>query len=227
MTKSSTTLDVIRILVVDDHPAMREGLGIWISRQPDMEMVGEAADANTAMKLIEATRPDVVVVDLSLKESDGVDLIRRIVALDLSIHILVCSMHPEIPYAMRTLKLGARGYIGKQCGGEEITDAIRKVAQGDYFTSKAVSEQLLKEVLKPRKADNGSGLQVSILSDRELQVFEHIGRGLTMREITDRLHLSSNTIETYRQRIKMKLNIHSNADLSSKAVQWVLENQGH
>lgn len=216
-------IDSIRVLVVDDHPAMREGLGLWIDRQKDMHLVGEAGDVTTAMNLIFKTEPTVVVVDLSLQESDGMDLIRRILAHDNTANVLVCSMHPEIPYAKRSMKLGAKGFIGKSSTSDEIISAIRTVAQGRRYTSQSLQDRLINDMFVPGKPKNSHWNDVEDLSERELQVFEHLGRGLTIIEIAQRLNLSSHTVETYRQRIRNKLNFRTISELASKAAQWVVE----
>ena len=226
MTKLQTpTTDSIRVLVVDDHPAVREGLGMWIHRQNDMQLVGEAGDVTSAMNLVFKTDPNVVVVDLSLKDSDGMDLIRRIMAHDSGAKVLVCSMHPEIPYAKRSMKLGAKGFIGKSCGGDEIIGAIRAVAHGERFTSKSLRDRLVNDMFSPGKAKSNHWNDIEDLSDRELQVFEHIGRGLTIIEISQRLTLSTHTVETYRQRIRKKLNFRTISELASRATQWVMEHE--
>jgi DNA-binding NarL/FixJ family response regulator len=218
--------DPIRVILVDDHQAILEGMTTWINRQPDMQMIGSVSDANLAMKLIEKEAPQVAIVDLSLRDSDGIDLIKRILLRSPEINVLVCSMYPEIPYAQRALNSGAKGYISKDCSSEEIIEAIRTIADGKYHTSKAVSEWLLKAQFGRKKmgASPNRGTYED-LSDRELQVFEHIGKGLTTIEIASRLHLSSHTVETYRQRMKAKLGIKHNSELGFKATQWVLEKQ--
>ena len=226
MIEPSISQDLIRVILVDDHPAILEGLTTWISRQPDMTMVGSSSDANQAMNLIEDEAPQVAIVDLSLRDSDGMDLIRRILARSPEINVLVCSMYPEIPYAQRAFNSGAKGYISKDCTSEEITEAIRTISKGNYHTSKAVSDWLIKAQFGRKKiADPQKNGCYDELSDRELQVFEHIGKGLTTVEIASRLHLSGHTVETYRQRMKAKLGIKHNSELSSKATQWVFEKQ--
>lgn len=216
----------IRVILVDDHQAILEGLTTWINRQPDMQMIGSASEAQLAMKLIENGHPQVVIVDLSLRDSDGIDLIKRILLRSPEINVLVCSMYPEIPYAQRALNSGAKGYISKDCSSEEIIEAIRTIAQGKYHTSKDVSEWLLKAQFGRKTVRTGQNRDLyEELSDREIQVFEHIGKGLTTIEIASRLHLSSHTVETYRLRMKAKLGIKHNAELGSKATEWVLDKQ--
>lgn len=226
MIETGVCQEMIRVILVDDHPAILEGLTSWINRQPDMQMIGLSSEANQAMNLIAKEAPHVVVVDLSLRDSDGMDLIKRILAQSIEMNVLVCSMYPEIPYAQRALSTGAKGYISKECTSEEIIEAIRKVSQGDYHTSKAVSDALFKSQFGRKKnRDPKNHGCYEELSDREIQVFEHIGKGLTTVEIASRLHLSSHTVETYRLRMKAKLGIKHNSELGSKATQWVLEKQ--
>lgn len=226
MIETIVCQETIRVILVDDHPAILEGLTTWINRQPDMQMVGSSSEANLAINLIENGAPQVVIVDLSLRDSDGMDLIKRILARSPDMNVLVCSMYPEIPYAQRALNSGAKGYVSKDCTSEEIIEAIRTIAKGKYHTSKAVSDWLLKAQFGRKKmAEPQNKGCYEELSDRELQVFEHIGKGLTTIEIASRLHLSSHTVETYRQRMKAKLGIKHNSELGSKATQWVLEKQ--
>lgn len=214
----------IKVMIVDDHPAVIEGLSMWISRQADMEFCCSAMDAINALAKIRSNRPDVVVLDLSLKESDGIDLLKQIVAKDDRIQVLVCSMHPEIPFAERTLNNGARGFISKQSESSQIIEAIRTVAQGEFYTSKLVSDRLMSKVFGKSKPPK-SVISLENLSDRELQVFQHLGEGMTTAEISVRMHLSSHTIETYRQRMKAKMGIKSNSELACKATKWLLEMQ--
>lgn len=222
MSSCSVINETIKVMIVDDHPAMREGLGMWIDRQPDMQVCCDAGDAITAMNLIGNRRPDVVVLDLSLKDSDGIDLLKQIVARDPDIRVLVCSMHAEVPYAERTLNNGAKGFIGKQCETTQIIEAIRTVAKGEFYTSKYVADRLMSKVFGRSKTTR-TETSIENLSDRELQVFQHIGEGLTTAEISERLHLSTHTIETYRQRMKAKLGIKTNSQLACKATKWLME----
>ena len=224
MIETSQCQDSIRVVLVDDHPAILEGLTTWINRQSDMQIVGASSEANLAMSLIDSEVPQVVIVDLSLRDSDGIDLIKRILARNPEMNILVCSMYPEIPYARRALNSGAKGYVSKDCTSEEIVEAVRSIAKGNYHTSKVVSESLLKSQFgRKRMSQIKNKGCYEELSDREIQVFEHIGKGLTTMEIASRLHLSSHTVETYRQRIKAELGIKHNSELGSKATQWVLD----
>lgn len=210
-----------RVLIVDDHPAVREGLGVWIARQPDLELCGEAAEVAQALALFDEASPDVVVVDLSLKGGDGIDLIKRIRARDDHARILVWSMYPETLYAERALRAGALGYINKQEPTGRIVEAIRCVLAGKMYLSRPLSERLLRAAVG--RGEGPTGAPDESLSDRELEVLRLIGRGRTTAEVADELHLSIHTIETYRRRIKAKLGLRTAAELSSAATRWVLE----
>lgn len=210
-----------RVLIVDDHPAVREALIQRIALQPDLEVCGEAADVAEALRLVDSTRPDVAVIDISLKTGSGIDLIKRIKTKRDSLKMLVWSMFPESLYAERALRAGALGYLDKEYATDEIVTAIRRVRDGQMCVSSETANRLMLRV--SGHASLASGSPVEALSDRELQVFESIGRGLGTREIAERLHLSVHTIETHRQRIKSKLAIHTTTELARAAAQWVLE----
>lgn len=209
-----------RIFIVDDHPIVRDGLSELISQEPDLVVCGEAGDVPEAMRKIKESHPDVVVVDLSLRSGHGIDLIEQIKAHDGRIKMLVASVHGEELYAERALRAGADGYVNKQESTRTILEAIRQVMRGEVYLSPEMAKRLLHAVLggEPRCDD-----PVATLSNRELEVFELIGDGLTTRQIAERLHLSPKTIETHRDKIKAKLNLASGNELTRRAVQWVLE----
>jgi DNA-binding NarL/FixJ family response regulator len=213
---------MVRILIVDDHPIVREGLVARISRQPDMVVCGEAEDVHGALDLINSTRPDLVIVDLSLKSSQGLDLIKRISSSSASTKMLVSSMYDEALYAERTLRAGALGYVNKQEMSEKIIDAIRSVLDGKIYLSQRMTERLLQRAVgsAPQLAPS----PIESLSDRELEVFKLIGKGRTTRQIAAELHLSVKTVETHRENIKGKLNVPNSVELGREAVQWVMEN---
>ena len=210
-----------RVLIVDDHPIVREGLRALISRQSDLEVCGEAEGASEAMEVVKSTNPDVAVIDISLKEGDGLELIRQIKQSHGSVRILVSSMHDESLYARRSLRAGALGYVSKENAARQIIDAIHRVLTGRIYLSERTSELLLSQFLG--QEDEFGHHSVESLSDRELEVFRSIGQGLTTREIATRLNLSVKTVETYRQRIREKLAIRNGAELARRASQWVLE----
>lgn len=212
-----------RVLIVDDHPAVREALASRIGRQPDLEVCGEAADLGDALRLVGGERPDVAVVDISLKSGSGIDLIKRIVSRDDHVRILVCSMHSESLYARRALQAGALGYINKDQATDKIVEAIRHVLAGKIWLSEAMAERVLQRVVGAGRNDAARS-PMDALADRELDVFRLIGEGLRTADIAQRLHLSVKTIETYRDRIRQKLTLSNGTELAHCATQWVLEN---
>ncbi len=208
-----------QIYIVEDHPVMREGYGALEDREMDLEICGEAGSAETARKEIPEIQPDLAIVDLSLKGDSGLELIKDLQTLCPDLPILVVSMHDEALYAERALRAGAKGYVSKNEASRKVVEAIRRILSGRMYFSEDVSENLLKRYLvndadEPRSA-------VQSLSDRELQVFECMGRGLTTREIAQELNLSPKTIDTYRSRVKEKLSVESNAELRRRSVVWV------
>lgn len=211
-----------RILIVDDHPAVREGLAVRISRQPGWEVCGEAADGAEALAQMDACHPDVVIVDVRLKTGDGLDLVKRIKARDESVRVLVWSMYPDSLYARRALRAGAIGYINKENTTGRIIEAIRAVAEGNVYLSHEAAHRVLHGALDGRPGSPAGSL-VGPLSDRELEVFKAIGGGLSVSQIAERLHLSVHTVETHRQRIKQKLNLASAAELTRTATRWILD----
>ncbi len=211
-----------RILIVDDHPMVREGLAMHIATQGDMEVCGEADSTAGALNLLESTRPDLIVVDISLKDSNGMDLIRRIRGREENLRILVWSMYPENLYAERALRAGAKGYLNKSRATRELMDAIRSVLNGKTYVSGDFAESILLQI---ENGKDSTTLQIECLSDRELQAFEMIGHGMTTEAIATKMQVSSKTIETYRMRIKQKLGIKHASELVQRAAQWVLEIQ--
>ena len=212
-----------RVLIVDDHPAVREALALRIGRQRDLKVCGEAADMSEALRLIADTEPDVAVVDISLKTGTGIDLIKRIKDRNDHIRILVWSMHSESLYAERALHAGALGYINKDQATDRIVEAIRRVLAGKVWLSEAMTDRMLQQTVGTARGEvTRSPLQP--LTDRELEVFRLIGAGVKTVQIAERLHLSVKTVETYRDRIRQKLNLADGTKLAHYATQWVLEN---
>ncbi len=208
------------VLLVDDHPLVRRGLAEVIAREPDMETCGEAADVLEAMREVERTSPDVVVVDLMLKTGHGIELIEKLKSCNPRIKILVSSMHDETLFAERVLRAGAMGYVSKREPPEALVQAIRQVLRGELYVSPGMTNRLLQRVVggAPAQEDPVQGL-----SNREIAVYQMIGQGLTIRQIATRLHLSPKTVETHREKIKQKINLKSSTELNRHAVQWVLE----
>jgi DNA-binding NarL/FixJ family response regulator len=217
-----TSKRAARVLIVDDHPAVREALSIRISTQTGLNVCGEAADVPQALRLVEATDPDVAVVDVALKTGDGIDLIRRIRTRNQRVRMLVWSMYSENLYAERALRAGAMGYINKDQATTTIIEAIRQVLGGKVFLSAAMTEKLLRRSV----GQDPSRLPIDTLSDRELEVFRLIGQGVKTHDIATRLHLSTKTVETYRDRIRGKMDLSDGEELSRTAFQWMIENGG-
>src|SRR5215467_13586920 len=209
-----------RIVLVDDHPVVREGLAESINREHDLTVCAQAEDYRAALKAIENTKPELVVVDLMLKDSSGMELIKDIHARWPRLLILVVSMHDETLYAERVLRAGAQGYITKQQATRDILLAIRRVLSGGiYLNERTASSVLARLAAKQAVTDSITDL----LADREMQVFELTGRGLSTREIGGQLHIDIKTVDTYRARIREKLNLKSSSELLQLAIRW---NQG-
>lgn len=213
-----------RVLIVDDHPAVREALAFRINRQVDLEVCGEAADMVEAIHLFAVNQPDVLVVDITLKSGSGLDLIKRLRDRDADVRILVWSMHSESLYARRALQAGALGYVSKDQATDKIVEAIRRVLDGKVWLSDAMTESFLQRAVGAN-AETVDLSPADALSDRELEVFCLIGEEVKTAEIAERLKVSVKTVETYRDRIRTKLNLSSGAELARAATQWVLENR--
>ena len=211
----------IKILIVDDHSMVREGLILRISAFPDLQVCGEAASEEEAMALVKQTNPDLVIVDISLKSGHGIELIKRIRDFSSTIKILVSSGFQESLYAERALRAGALGYLNKQDSGEKVIEAIQTVLRGDRYVSAALTQRLVSQALGNRSE---SAEPVDSLTDRELEIFRMIGNGKTSGAIADELFLSTHTIDTHRENIKRKLGLKNAAELSRSAVQFLLEN---
>jgi DNA-binding NarL/FixJ family response regulator len=212
-----------QILIVDDHPLVRYGLRAWISAQHDLEVCGEAEDVQGALAEFLAAKPDLVLVDISLRNGHGFELIKQIKAHEPKTKMLVISASQESFYAERALRAGALGYIGKQECLEDLNIAIRAVLKGRRYLSPRMADHLLNVAVGGRDSDSTS--PVEKLSNRELQVFQLIGQSQTTSNIAEQLQLSPHTIDSHRQRIKAKLGLQNGAELTRHAVQWLLENR--
>jgi DNA-binding NarL/FixJ family response regulator len=209
-----------KVLIVDDHPIVRRGLAELIAMEPDLIVCGEAADMTEAIQQIETNCPDVAIVDMSLKDGHGLELIEHVKANYESVKMLVSSMHDEMLFAERSLRAGALGYIPKHEATETLLDAIRQVLRGEIYLTSRMSNRLMHNIVsKSMDVD-----PVKTLSNREVEVFEMIGQGLTTQQIARKLKLSAKTIETHREKIKGKLDLKNSAELNRRAIQWVLEN---
>jgi DNA-binding NarL/FixJ family response regulator len=207
------------ILLVDDHSFMRDGLAQLIDRQPDMKVCGEAGDPGEAMTQLEKTKPDLVLTDLTMPGRSGLEFIKDLRARDPSIAILVISMHDEAVYAERVLRAGARGYIMKGAGGENLLTALRQVLRGEVYVSPQVSARIVASLTgdKPR----GSASPIEKLTDREFEIFQLIGQGKSTRDIAEQLHLSPKTVDVHRTHLKEKLELKDATSLIRHAVRWV------
>ena len=208
-----------KILIVDDHPIIRQGLAELINQEGDFVVCGRVEDAHQAMEAIRKQQPALVVVDISLKDSSGIELIKNIKVQYPETAVLVLSMHDESVYAERALRAGAKGYIMKQEASERVIQAIRKVLNGQVYLSDKMAAKMMNKLVGAR-ADVGVSAMEQ-LSDRELEVFTLIGQGQGTRQIAHKLHLSIKTIETYRAHIKEKLNLADATELLQHAIQWV------
>lgn len=220
MTRS-TSLEKQKILIVEDHPLFRAMLVQLIAHELGMTVCGEADNIKDALRLIEEKLPDAAIVDLTLPGSSGLELIKDLKARNLQLSVLVLSMHAERLYAERVLRAGARGYITKEESPAEVVTAIRTVIEGRIYVSQRVNGALLERLGQAGKAQPASGLDS--LSDREIEVFQLVGHGLNSREISERLNLGLTTVDSYRSRIKEKLEIRNAAELYQRAAQWVAE----
>lgn len=208
-----------RVLIVDDHPLVRLGFAQLLSDEEDLSVCGEAESAAEALQLVDELAPDLLVVDISLKGTSGLELIKQVRSRRPRLPVLVCSMHDESLFAERALRAGASGYVGKREAPDDLVTAVRAVLAGKRYLSPRFAARLEAA---------GRGLRddlpepVGVLSDRELEVFDMIGRGHGTREIAERLGIAIKTVETYRENIKEKLMIDSAPELARRAVAWVL-----
>lgn len=208
------------IILIDDHPLLRKGLARTIENEGDLHVVGQMDRAEEALDALEALDPDLAIVDISLPGMSGIEFLKHLQSRTPDVRSLVVSRHDEGLYAERCIRAGAKGYVMKQEAGDVIVDAVRTVLDGRIFVSDEINERLLQSMAEGgRERMMQSPLEV--LSDRELEVFELIGKGLSTREVAERLHLSVKTVESYRSRIKDKLHFDSSNELMKHAVQWV------
>jgi DNA-binding NarL/FixJ family response regulator len=213
-----------RVLLVDDHPIVRQGLALLIDREPDLSVCGEADGAHSAFHAIETLRPDLVVLDISLNGPDGLDVLKEIRMKTASLPILILSMHDESIYAERAMRAGANGYIMKQEATERVLVAIRRIMQGDVYLSDRLTNSMLQQYVHGASTAKKSPLVN--LTDRELEVFRLIGEGHGTRQIADELHLSVKTIESYQAHIKEKLALRNARELVQHAIEWTVNLKG-
>lgn len=208
-----------KLFVVDDHAVVREGIVSLLSSQPDLTIVGEAVSAAEALSGIDKDPPDLALVDLSLKESSGLELIKDLQVRHPQVHILVLSMRDEAFYAERALRAGARGYVPKDAGREEVLKAVRTVLDGQVYVSNSLATRVIGRMVSGGGTEGHSPMDD--LTDRELGVFEMIGMGLATREIAKKMHISTKTVDSHREHLKQKLGLATGADLTKHAIQWM------
>ncbi len=208
-----------KILIVDDHPVVREGLVKIISQEKDMIVCGEASDAPGALKLLEKVNPDLIIIDIVLEGMNGIDLAKAVRDQYSEMRILTLSSHKEELYAERALRAGSNGYINKRESSSTLLSAIRQVLEGHIYVSEGFNELILQKLVKP---NHQSGtFSINLLSDRELEVFQLIGQGYGTRQIAEKLSISMKTVEAHREHIRAKCNLDSNFNLVQQAIHWV------
>jgi DNA-binding NarL/FixJ family response regulator len=212
-----------RLLLVDDHPIMREGFARVINHEPDLKVCGQSDNAAKALEDIAVLKPDLVIVDIALKGVNGIDLVKRIAALHPETPVLVLSVQDEALFAERALRAGARGYVMKQASTEEVMGAIRQVLRGSRYLSRRMQDRMLENISEGNSAGSTPGIEC--LSDRELEVFQLVGSGCGTRQIAEQLRLSIKTIETYRAHIKQKLKLRNGMELIRSAIKIASDQQ--
>lgn len=206
------------ILIVDDHPLIKQGLTSVLEREDDFVVAGYAKNSAEAMQAVKFLKPDMVILDISLDGENGLELIKDMKIRHGDVNIIVLSMHDEGLYAERALRAGAKGYVMKHEAAENLIDAIRRVLSGEVYTSERMAAKMVKRFIGGRQDEDGSPLDR--LSDRELEVFQLIGQGNGTRQIAEKLYLSVKTIETYRAHIKEKLDLTDAPELLRYAIEW-------
>jgi DNA-binding NarL/FixJ family response regulator len=213
-----------RVLLVDDHPIVRQGLALLIDREADLSVCGEAEGAHSAFHAIRTLQPDIVVLDISLSGPDGLDVLKEIRVKSTSLPVLILSMHDESIYAERAMRAGANGYIMKQEATEKVLIAIRRILQGEVYLSDRLTSSMLRQYARGNTPTKSSPLVN--LTDRELEVFRLIGEGHGTRQIADELHVSVKTIESYQAHIKEKLALRNSRELVQHAIEWTVNLSG-
>jgi len=216
--KRKTTSSRQTIFIVDDHPMMREGLAQLISNEKDLALCGEAEDAADALNQIEKLKPNLAIVDITLRSSNGLELIKDLRLRAPGTAIIVVSMHDESLYAERVLRAGGRGYIMKQEGGKKLMTAMRHVLGGGTYVSEKMSARIL-DIFSGRRTEGAS--PVELLTDREFEVFQLLGQGFNTKVIAAKIHVSAKTVEVHRVNIKQKLKVDTAAELTHFAVRWM------
>jgi DNA-binding NarL/FixJ family response regulator len=217
--KENKSTEKRRVLIVDDHAVLREGLALVINAQPDLLVCGEAADVDGGLQAVAAEQPNIALIDLSLMGGNGLELVKNLKAQHPGVPTLVLSLHDEALYAERALRAGARGYIMKRASTAELLAAIRKVLDGEIYLSETMGSVVVRQSFGDRQSSTSSN-SLEQLSDRELEVFQLLGEGHGTREIAEQLKLSMKTISCYRQNIQTKLHLKDAAALVQRAIHW-------
>ena len=210
-----------KVLIVDDHPLVRERVAELINQELDLTVCGDAEDSVQAVKAVTSLSPDLAIVDITLKDTYGIELIKQLKDLHPKLPILVLSMHDESLYGERALRAGAKGYLNKQEATKKVVDAIRRILRGEIYVSEKLSSALVQRVAGSKPTSGGS--PVDVLTDRELEVFQLLGQGLAVREVAERLFVSAKTVEAHREHIKQKLNFKTSSELLRFAIQYTLQ----
>ena len=220
-TSSRSRQQKATVLIVDDHPLVRERLAELINQELDLVVSAEAEDAAEALRAVEDAVPAVAIVDITLKNSYGIELVKQLKERYPDLPTLVLSMHDESLYGERALRAGARGYLTKQEATKKIIDVIRRVLRGDVYVSDALADSLVRKVAGANK--KGGGSPMDVLTDRELEVFQFLGQGSAVKEVAERLSISVKTVEAHREHIKQKMNFKTSSELLRYAIQHALQ----
>ncbi len=214
-------MEKIRLMIIDDHSVVVDGVRSILSKEKDLVLVASASSADEALKILNSDRIDLVIADITLKgHISGIDLTKAIRDRFPATKVLVMSMHDDLMYGERAIKAGAGGYVMKEVASMRLVEAIRTIMAGELYVSEKLQKRLMSKLLKGG-GDPGA-IAMDILSDREFEVFQLIGNGFSTKEIAEKLNVSANTVESHRNRIKAKLNLESSAELSRHAIQWVI-----
>jgi len=213
----------VKIFIAEDHPIFRKGLAQIINNDFRFKVIGEAEDHLTSLDLIKKLKPDLIIVDITLKNSSGLDLIKDIRLYLPEVFILVLSMHDEKIYAERVLRSGANGYLMKLEAPETVVDAMSSILEGNIYLSEEMSSEMLKKMVSGSKTTSSN--KIESLTNRELEIFNFVGKGLSTRDIAKNLHISIKTVENHKANIKEKLNLKNGIELIQKATLWIEENK--